>query len=331
MQAQAPDPPYVGLWTRLVDFDPFELAGLITDRRAVRIALMRGTVHLVTAQDCLALRPVVQPVLSRSLRYTPFGKDLTGADVDAVVLAGRALVEEHPRTGAELGSLLARQWPERDPAALSQAVRHLTPLVQVPPRGVWGAGGRAVLTTAEAWLDRPLHSETEPDQLARRYLGAFGPATVQDIQVWSGLAGLREVAERLRPALRTYRDEHGRELFDLPDIALPDPETPAPVRFVPEFDNLTLSHADRARVIADEHRKRMSSRNGMVPGSVLVDGFVAATYRIDRQRRSSTLVVHPFAPLTKAATAAVTGEGALLLRFVAADADFHDVRIAPAG
>lgn len=326
MQAQAPTPPYHGLWTRLTGFRPADLADLITGRQVVRIALMRGTVHLVTAGDCLALRPVVQPVLERSLTHGAHGKQVTGIDHAELAAAGRELVEQQPRTGAELADLMAQRWPDRDPTALMMAVRCLVPLVQLPPRGIWGAGGQLTVTTAETWLGRPLDAGSSPDTVVLRYLAAFGPASVMDVQAWSGLTRLREVAERLRPRLRSFRDEWGRELLDLPDAPRPDPDTPAPVRFLPEFDNVLLSHADRSRVISDEHRKRVSTRNGMVPGSLLVDGFFRGTWKITRQRRTATMVVDPYDRLSEKDVAAVTDEATELLAFAAPDAETRDVR-----
>jgi hypothetical protein len=325
MQAQAPNPPYVGLWSRLTDFRHDDLGRLIAERRVVRIAVMRGTIHLVSARDALALRPMTQPVLDRGLQ-SAYGRQIAGLDLRAVVDAGRLLIEESPRTTAEVGVLLAERWPDRDPAALRQVVRCLVPLVQVPPRGIWGSSGAAAHTTAEAWLGCPLDAESSPDVMLKRYLAAFGPATVNDMQVWSGLTGLRGVVERMRPELRTFRDDGGRELFDVPGGPLPDPETPAPPRFVPEFDNLILSHADRSRVIDEHHRKRIATRNGMVPGTVLVDGFVHGTWTVKRQRAAATLVIEPFASIPRQERAALEEEGMRLLAFVAGDAQVCDVR-----
>jgi hypothetical protein len=329
MQAQAPNAPYVGLWTRLDGFRHEELARLISDRQAVRIALMRSTIHLVTAADCLTLRPLVQPVLDRSTQGA-FGRHFAGLDLAAVASTGRALVEEQPRTFAALGALLGEKWPDRDPSALAQAVRALLPLVQVPPRGIWGSGGQATHTTVEPWLGASLERDPSPADMVLRYLAAFGPASVQDVQTWSGLTRLGEVVDPLRHRLRTFRDVNGRELYDLPDAPRPEPETPAPTRLLPEYDNLLLSHADRTRVIADAHRRRFMTINGVTGGCVLVDGFFRGTWKIARQRGSATLMVEPYERLSKQDLAAVTKEGGRLLAFAAADAGAYDVQFAPA-
>jgi hypothetical protein len=317
LQAQAPEPPYVGLWTRLAGFRPDELSRLILDRQAVRVALMRNTVHLVTAEDCLRLRPLVQPIIGRNL-YTGSAQRAAIKEIDAaeLVAAGRALLEERPLTASELGGLLRERWPDQDPAALARAIRNLVPLVQVPPRGVWGESGPAAHTTIEAWLGQPLDPDPSPDEMVMRYIGAFGPASVKDAQTWSGLTRLREVLERLRARLRTFCDQGGTELFDLPDAPRPDPDVPAPVRFVAAFDNLILSHADRSRIIAAEHRKAMASRNGMVPATFLVDGFVCGTWKVVRDSREATLWIAPFEHLPKQDREALTEEGERLLNFV---------------
>ncbi len=330
LQAQTPHSWYVGLWTRLEGFRPEQAADLLVDRRLVRIALMRSTIHLVTARDCLALRPLVQPVIERTMARS-HGKRLTGVDISELVATGRELLEERPLTFADLGARLAQHWPDRDPAALAQAIRAWLPLVQVPPRGVWGRSGPIAHTTAEAWLDRPLDPDPSPEAMVLRYLAAFGPGTVQDAQTWSGLTRLREVFDRLRPRLVDFRDEQGRQLFDLPDAPRPGPETLAPPRFLPDYDNVLLSHADRGRIIGEEDRRRIWTSNGVVPGTVLVDGFVRGTWTIDRHRGGASLLIEPFAPLSKRDRDALSQEGLRLLAFVAASAGDHDVRITPFG
>ena len=321
MQAQAPYAPYVGLWARLEGFDPAELAALIENRDAVRIALMRSTIHLVTAADCLALRPLLQPVIHRMWATGPWPRGVEGVDRDELAAVGRELLEQRALTSSELGARLAERWPQADAASLGQALRTLAPLVQVPPRGVWGAGGRAAHTTAEAWLGRPLAAEPQPEQTVLRYLAAFGPASVKDVQAWSGLSGLREVIERVRGQLQTFADESGRELFDLPDAPRPDPDTPAPPRLLPEYDNLLLSHADRAHAIADRHREPLFTK-----GALLVDGFVHGSWKIERRTGAATLSITLFTRLARGDRAPVADEGERLLAFAAPRAKRREVR-----
>ena len=318
MQAQVPTDPYIALWSRLAAFRPGELEELVRERKAVRGPLMRTTLHLATADDFLALRPVMQPVLERGfMTGSPFGRRLTGMDIDALLAYGREVVEERPRTTAELGMLLHERWPDRDATALSYAVRYLVPVIQVPPRGLWETSSQAAWTTVESWLGRPLSPEPSTETVVLRYLAAFGPASVMDIQAWSWLTRLRSVVEDLRPRLRTFRDEAGKELFDLPDAPRPSPDTPAPVRFLPQFDNLLLSHADRSRVVRDAFRQRLLSNGNQTFGTVLVDGFVAATWKLLRGKGPATLRITPLEPLGTADAAAVETEGARLLAMVA--------------
>jgi hypothetical protein len=332
LQAQAPFPPYYGLQSRLDGFCPDDLAALITSRRVVRIALMRGTIHLVSARDCLPLRRLLQPVIDRGLRNT-FGKQLAGLDAAALTAAGRALVESEPMTFSRLGQALAGQWPHHPPAALAQGVRALVPLVQVPPRAVWGQAGPSRHTSAEQWLDQPSQPSGEPGQvlvlgladLVTRYLGAFGPATVRDVAAWSGLTGLKPVMEQLRPALVTFRNEHGAELFDLPTAPRPG-DGPAPVRLVAEFDNLVLSHADRSRVISAENTKRLYTINGVIPGAVLIDGFVGGMWRLSRSRDATTLTIEMFGPPRE--RAALEREAERVLAFCSPGTS-HEIRFGP--
>lgn len=330
MQAQAPTPPYLGLWTRVDGFRTEDLAQRIRDRRAVRMALMRSTLFLVTARDALLLRPVLDAELRR-WGLSVSGKGLAGVDLSELAARGRALAEEAPRTFQDLGVLLGERWPDADRAALGNMVRNLVPLVQVPPRGVWGEGGPAAHTTLEAWLGKPLAAETAPDEMLMRYFAAFGPASVRDAQHWCGLKRLGPVVDRLRPRLRAFRDASGAELFDLPDAPRPDPDTPAPARFLPEFDNVLLSHADRARIISEPDRKRVFTVNGIIRATFLVDGMVRGMWGIEREGDTAALVVRTFAPLAPADRAALEDEGGRLVRFAAEDAGRWDVRFEAAG
>jgi hypothetical protein len=337
MQAQNPFDPYTALWSRLEDFRADELSRLIEERRVVRAtSMMRTTIHLMTADDWLALRPVLQVVSDRGFATgSPFGKLLQGIDVDEVVRVGRALLDEKPRTIAALRKLLHERWPDRDPGALAYAVRYLVPLVQLPPRALWGRGGLPVLATPETWLGRSVGSATAPDDLVMRYLAAFGPASVMDMQAWCWLTRLGAVIDRLRPGLRTFRDERGRELFDVPDGPLPDPDTTAPVRFLPMYDNLLLSHKDRGRVLGDQHDWSVGPNqfdDVFRGGSVLVDGFVRAGWHVEREKgqdgRAKLIVVQVVA-LRRADKVAVTDEAERLLAFLAAGAGDPEVRLEP--
>lgn len=335
MQAQAPHPPYTGLWTRLVDFDPDELSTLLTDRSVVRLSLMRGTVHLVTADDALALRPVVQRIHDATMRnhheYGP-GVRAVALDIDELIAQASELLEKEALTAKALGLALAAGRPDVAPGVLAHVVRTRLALLQVPPRALWRRSGQTVYRTAEHWLGRPLATVTAPDATLLRYLAAFGPASVADMQAWSGLNRLREVVDRLRPRLVVYRDDSGRELFDLPDAPMPDEDGPAPVRFVPEFDNLLLAHARRERIISDEDRRRTFTSNGIIRATFLVDGFVAGMWRIarsggsgdtggsDRRGPESTLDIEPFRPLDAADREALVAEGERLAAFHGLDA-----------
>jgi len=326
MQSQAPHAPYVGLWTRLNDFLASELSDLTAAREAVRGPLMRATLHLVSSSDYLAFRPVVQPVLERGFAGSPF--DVSGVDVEALLAAGRKLIEHRPRTRAELGPLLAERWPESDPASLAQAVTYLVPTVQVTPRGLWDQSGQARWTTIKAWLERDLDPEPPRERLVLRYLGAFGPATVRDIQIWSGLTRLGEVVDRLRPELITFRDENGSELLDLPNAPRPGADVPAPPRFLPEYDNLLLSHADRTRFIAGGQAVPLQPGLGARYGTLLVDGVFSGTWRITRHEQNALLHVEPFERLSGTRRDAIAQEGEALLHFAVEDAADYHIRFA---
>ena len=326
MQAQLPNAPYVALWSRLVDFKTDELSQLIEERRAVRITFLRGTIHLVTARDCHRLRPVVQPALERDVYgNSTFGKHrLEGLDMEAVFRAGRELAGERPLTNAQLRDALGRRWPDRDPAALAYAVRGLVPMVHVPPRGIWQRSGPIALTTVEAWLGRPVDEDQEPEAMILRYLAAFGPASVADAQAWSRLTGLREVFDALRPQLRTFRDQRGRELFDLPDAPRPDPETQAPVRFLPEYDNVLLGHDDRTRFVEDEVRRRIADE-GLAVGSVLIDGGAGGTWTTARADGALTLTIRLVQPHSQNVQGEVVQEAQRLMAFLEPNATGHSV------
>ncbi|ORT58389.1 winged helix DNA-binding domain-containing protein [Streptomyces sp. CB03238] len=304
LQAQNTKPPYYALAARLEGFRPEELSALMEAREVARIVTIRSTIHTHTADDVLALRPLVQAARDREVGV--FRKGLVGVDLERLTAISRELVEERARTPKEIREALLKEWPDADPLALTVAARCLLPLVQVTPRGLWGRSGQVALTTAEVWLGRSAEPAT-PDEAVLRYLAAFGPASVKDMQTWSGLTRLRDAFERLRPRLLTFQDAYGTELFDLPDAPRPGPDTPAPPRFLPEFDNLLLSHADRTRVVPKEYKDRTWKGN-QAYRTFLVDGFLAGVWRLEETKDRATVTVQPFGALTRERRAALEEE-----------------------
>jgi hypothetical protein len=329
LQAQVASPPYVGLWTRLKGFGREELTRLMQERLVVRATLMRATLQLMSAEDYLLLRPALQPALTRSMRSIT-GKRLDGVDVDRLVGAAREFFEEEPRTFADLRPLLSGLEPDRDQSALAYAVRTNLPLVQVPSGGVWGYSGKAPFTTPERWLGQSPSGSEDPRDLVLKYLAAFGPATVRDVQTWSGRTQLKQPVEDLKPELRTFSDEKGNELFDIPEAPLPSEDTPAPPRFMPDYDNLVLSHVERERVVPEEHRKKVFLPAARVRATFLIDGFVRGAWKIEKTKKTATLLIEPFEPLSTENREALVTEGEQLVRFVAEPqgAETFEVRFA---
>jgi hypothetical protein len=327
LQAQLPRPPYVGLWTRITGFQREHLRSLIEARQVVRGPLMRCTLHLMSASDYAAFRPALQPALTQAMRSILRDR-ANRFDLDALLSEARRLYAERPRTFVEVRDELLRRFPDADERAMGYAVRTQLPLLLVPGKHEWGFHGDAEFCLAEDWLDQPLATEGRPDALILRYLAAFGPASATDIQAWSGLPGLTGVMNDLRPQLRVFRDERRRELFDLPDAPRPSEDTPVGPRFVADFDNLILSHADRTRVIADEHRRVVVTNNGQVLSTFLVDGFVAGTWKVSRIRKTATLTLSPFTPLSPPTKEELAGEGERLARFLQPDADQFELLFA---
>ena len=316
MQAQEPKDPYIALWSRVEGFEPAELEALLVGRRAVRSVLMRSTVHLASIDDALAFRPVVQPVLDWELfRNKTWSVGLEGVDLEPVLELGRRLMEERPRSLAELRAAMAERFPDRDATTLAYACRGRLPTLQVPPRGLWSTSGQVRLTTLDHWSGRPVATETAPDAMILRYLAAFGPASTSDIAAWSRLTGLKEPMERLRPRLRVFRDERGRELFDLPDAPIADPDSPAPVRFFPSYDNVFLSHADRSRVIPEAMRAA-PIRTQITIASFAVDGFGSGFWTAKGPSGQRAIILEPMRPLIAAERRAVEDEALALLRFL---------------
>jgi hypothetical protein len=328
LQAQVPLVPHLALWDRLAGYDPGELNQLMTSRQVVRTQLMRTTIHTVTAADALALRPLLQPVLDRTFASTAWGQQLRGQDVGAVVDEAAELLAERPLGRASLQRELAARHPDLDAEALAFGVSYWVPWVQPPPRGLWGSAGAAVMTTVAAELGATSAGPMTLQDLVVRYLTAFGPASVRDVQVWCGLTRLREVVDELGTRLRRFRTEDGAELLDVPDGLLPDADIPAPARFLAEYDNALLSYADRSRVVEEGDHVLLQGGPGGWTGTVLVGGLMRATWAARREGEATVLHIRLSAPLSSADRSDLVGEGGRLLDFLAPgrahDVRFHD-------
>jgi Winged helix DNA-binding domain len=270
---------------------------------------MRTTIHLVSRSDCLELSLLMLTGHERRYGSTAAAKATAGVDRRKLVSAAEELLAERPRTRSELGTELAQRWPDVDASPLAYTATYLLPLVQVPPRGLWRASGAARMTTIPTWLDATPASSPNLDLLVRRYLHAFGPATVADFRAWSGLAGLGDAVARV-DGLRTFVDEQGRTLCDVADGLHVDADEEAPVRFLPPFDNAILGHHDRSRIVPPEFGALLSSDRLM--RVFLVDGFVAGKWTIS----SETLLVQPFRRLDTRESKDLKAEAEQLLDFL---------------
>ncbi len=327
LQAQVPKPPYIGLWTRLLPFQHADLTHLLENKQAVRATMMRSTLHLIATEDYMLLRPALQPALTRAL-HGFFSKSAKSVNVDQFATAMQTYVQEQPRTFVEMRAKLMELFPDTDPALMAYTVRTHLPLVQIPPGGTWSFTGSPAHAIAETWLDRPFADSSESLRaLILRYLAAFGPATVQDIQAWSGLTRLQSAVEALKPELCTFRDEQGNQLFDLPDSPRLSADMPAPLRFIPEFDNLVLSHADRRRIVRNEYRPLFIVPPGRVLATFLVDGFVCGTWKTERTHNVARLIITTFEPLSNNVYDELVEEGERLLRFVEDSAERYEVEV----
>jgi hypothetical protein len=326
LQAQVPGVPYTALWSRVTAFDPEELSSTMAQRTVVRAPLLRTTLHTVTARDCLALQPVTAPVLARTFASTAWGRRLHGQDLGPAFAAAGRLVSEQPLTRAALAKELGPRFPELDATSVAWAFSYLAPVLQPTPRGLWRRSGPSALTTIEAWLGEAPGAGMDLQTLVRRYLAAFGPASVGDVQAWCGLTRLREVTDGMD--LRRYRSTGGAELLDLPDATLPDEDVPAPVRFLGEYDNALIGFADRSRTAAGSALDLPQGGPGGAVGTVLVDGAVRATWALRRRGEGFVLTVHPRAPLRSADEEDVVAEATALGAFLTVGADVR-VEVAP--
>lgn len=323
LNAQHPNDPYLALHSRLAGFTLADLTTAIARRRLVRSTMMRATQHLVTPADFRSLRPVLAPLLTRVQRNT-FGRRTAGVDLGQVVAEARGLLADGVLTRPELGRRLAASRPGADGMALAWSVQYLLPVLHPAPSGTWDTLTTTPFALADTWLG-PMYPP-DPRQLVRRYLSAFGPAAAADMRAWSGVSGLREVVEDMRGELRTFRDEAGRDLYDLPEAPRPDPDTPAPARLLAGYDNLLLAYADRTRVMTDETRRRVCVGD-LVDHTILIDGVVSGTWQLDRD--AAKVTVRPFTRLAPANVEALVTQAHRVLDLTVPDAAAPDVQILP--
>ena len=325
MQAQLASAPFVGLWTRLSDFKRDDLASAVERREVVKVTLMRATLHLASAADYLRFRTTLSSVLEGAAESIT--KNRTPIDAGRVLEVARAYISEQPRTFADISAMLTAEMPDADVGAMRYTVRTHIPMVQVPVSGGWSYPAKPAFTIAEDWLGKPFDTAERLPELVKRYLAAFGPATAADIQSWSylSLPDIKAAIETIRPELVTYRDEKKRELLDVADMPPVDGRVDAPIRFLPEFDNLVLSHKDRTRVVADEHRKQVYLPGLRVAATILIDGFVGAVWKAEKAKGVATLTVTPLVTLTSAQRASIADEAERLVRFVEPEAKGYGV------
>ncbi len=316
LQAQDVPPPFVALWSRLADFDPATVSAGLLDRSLVRITLMRGTIHLVTAPDALRIAPLIQPELEK----VPFRKGfnygaMVGLDPDEVRRCGEEVLGDEPMSAAELRTRAAELFPDRDPGAVVQTWLYQLPVLQTPPRGMWRDNSRPVWSRVQPWLGAPLDPAYPVAELVVRYLRAFGPASTMDMQTWSKLTGMKAAVAQLGDRLRTYTDERGRTLYDLADAELADADLPAPVRLLGWYDNALLSHQDRSRIAPDGP----PNTSRLLASPILIDGFLAGMYKVFPDKAAARMRISPNRDWSAREKAEVEAEASALLAFLEPD------------
>ena len=326
LQAQLPSAPYVALWSRLAGFERAHLTDRLVDHSIVKATSMRATLHLLAANDHVRIRPTLEPLFEAALAAITKKRGVLVDRAD-LLAAARPFIDESARTFAEISAMLSARWPDHDVGAMRYTVRTQLPLVQVPRADGWGFPGNPTFALAETWLGGPIEAPPDPAALVRRYLAAFGPATVADIQSWTGLASLKDVVRSMGDELVTIKDDRKRTLFDLPDSPRPSADVPAPVRFLPEFDNVLSGHKDRLRFIADEHRPKVYLPALRVAPTILIDGFVAGVWKFESAKRSASLIVEPFGAITAETRRELLAEGEQLARFLDPAADACRVEV----
>ncbi len=302
LQAQEARPPFIALWSRVEGFEASSLVDAFAEKTVVRGTLMRGTVHLARTEDFMRWQPVLAPLGVEGLRKV-VGARLDGADIDAAVSDVRGLfASAGERSADDVRDWIGRHRSSEDTRAVARIALYSLPLVRVPDGGRWGFTPKSRFTDSQHWLGRDPRADAP--SLIRSYLAAFGPATVRDAQQFLGGGDWQDVFDGLEL-------ERFGKYYDLPDAPRPGEDVDAPVRFLPDFDSLMLAHADRSRVIADAHRKDLTTKNLRVRAVVLVDGMVAGFWKLAGKK----VVVEPVRKLLKREQVLVDEEASRLAAF----------------
>ncbi|WP_327008913.1 winged helix DNA-binding domain-containing protein [Dactylosporangium sp. NBC_01737] len=305
LQAQYAPSMYIGLWTRIEGFERESLTRLLESREVVQATLLRATIHLVSRADfwpfVVGVRDARRDWYHRVIRNNVGPEELAEAAKGL-----EALLRERPLRRTEID--------QRYGAAVRGGVGMYLDMVRVPPSGTWARRRADLFGLAKDWVAPTAVTVAEGRELlVRRYLGGFGPAHRSEIADWAGLS-VADITKVLAPMeLRRFRDERGRELVDLPDQPLPDPGTPAPVRFLPTYDATLLAHARRSLILPEEHRTKVFHvRMPQSIGTFLVDGQVAGTWTVSK---SGVVSWEPFAKLPAAVRRQVDAEAGALTAF----------------
>jgi len=333
LQAQWAPSPYIALWSRLQGFEREALWKEIERARVIRARLMRGTLHLVSARDFYAYAVATQDLQRGAWNRLQVGRGVDPKEVARLAMAfaktPRAKEDVLSHLTGRVGSLGTDfNW------LIWRFVSAHADLVSAPPGGRWDYGGTdAPYVAARHWMKGNGSRPTEDaaiEHLIRRALGAFGPMSLADIAKFAGQMPprIRPTLTRLAPKLATYVDEHKRVLYDVSRATLPDADTIAPVRFLPRYDELLISYQHRDRVMAEQHRGNVYSKNAIVEAVVLVDGFGAGTWALERTKTEAIVHIRPFARFAPKDKLEVIAEGERLARFMAPEAKVHGVRIA---
>jgi hypothetical protein len=313
LQAQENLPPYLSLAARLTTFEPNDVTEGLEDRSLVRFLTMRGTVHLLVADDARVLRQWTAPVHEREIKISQSIGPARDVDRDAFLTALSELLAEGPQPQKALGAALAERFPDVAATQLGQLARSAAPLVQCPPRGTWRGSGGVVYQYVDRWVGRPL-VEPDVEAIVRRYLAAFGPATAADVTAWSGVTRLAPVLKAMDD-LVVHQDEQGRPLYDVPDGELAGEDAPAPVRLLGQYDNVWLSHAGRDRVTTPESRRSWMGVNGGLANTLFADGMLAGLWRVEDDRVE---IISTLRPLTKSEKSELDDEVARVEQLLAA-------------